>query len=43
MWSERDERQQAADLLAPLYAAFTESFHTPDLQESKALLAELTN
>ena len=43
LWSERGERQQAADLLAPLYAAFTEGFHTPDLQESKALLAELTN
>ena len=43
LWSERGERQQAADLLAPIYAAFTEGFHTPDLQESKALLAELTN
>ena len=41
VWAARGERQQAADLLAPIYAAFTEGFDTPDLQESKALLDEL--
>ncbi len=37
----RGERHQAADLLAPIYGAFTEGFDTPDLVESKALLDEL--
>lgn len=41
--AERGERQQAADLLAPIYGAFTEGFDTPDLVESKALLDELRN
>ena len=35
------ERQQAADLLAPIYAWFTEGFDTPDLVEAKALLDQL--
>jgi hypothetical protein len=29
------------DLLAPLYAWFTEGFDTPDLQEAQTLLAAL--
>ena len=41
LWAERGERQQAADLLAPIYGAFTEGFDTLDLQESKALLEAL--
>jgi predicted ATPase len=32
----------ARELLAPVYAWFTEGFHTPDLKEAKALLDELT-
>jgi class 3 adenylate cyclase/predicted ATPase len=32
---------EARDLLAPIYGWFTEGFGTPDLQEAKALLAEL--
>src|SRR5437016_14547540 len=32
---------EARDLLAPLYASFTEGFDTRDLVEAKALLAEL--
>ncbi|MBI3390069.1 MAG: hypothetical protein HY027_20245, partial [Deltaproteobacteria bacterium] len=32
---------EARALLAPLYATFTEGFDTPDLQDAKALLAEL--
>jgi class 3 adenylate cyclase/tetratricopeptide (TPR) repeat protein len=39
--AERGERQEAADLLAPIYAAFTEGFDTLDLREAKALLDEL--
>ena len=34
-------RQEAHDLLAEVYAWFTEGFDTADLQEAKALLAEL--
>lgn len=39
--AERGERQQAHDLLAPIYDRFTEGFDTPDLVEAKALLGEL--
>jgi class 3 adenylate cyclase/predicted ATPase len=39
--AERGERQQAADLLAPIYAWFTEGFETLDLIEAKALLETL--
>ena len=41
MLAERGERQQAADLLAPVYGRFTEGFATADLKEAKALLDEL--
>lgn len=41
LWAERGDRQQAADLLAPIYAWFTEGFDTPDLVEAKALLEQL--
>ncbi len=43
LWAERGERHRAADLLAPIYGAFTEGFDTLDLVESKALLDELRN
>jgi len=33
--------EEARDLLAPLYSAFTEGFERPDLQAAKTLLAEL--
>jgi predicted ATPase len=33
--------QQARELLAPVYAWFTEGFDTRDLKEAKALLNEL--
>jgi class 3 adenylate cyclase/predicted ATPase len=33
---------EARDLLAPVYAWFTEGFDTPDLKEAKVLLDELT-
>ncbi len=41
LWGERGERQKARDLLAPVYAWFTEGFDTPDLKDAKALLEEL--
>ena len=40
---ERDEPQKAHQLLAPVYAWFTEGFDMPDLQEAKALLQELAS
>jgi class 3 adenylate cyclase/tetratricopeptide (TPR) repeat protein len=38
MLMARGKNQEAASLLAPLYARFTEGFDTPDLLEVKALL-----
>ncbi len=35
------KRQEAHDLLAPVYYRFTEGFDTADLKEAKALLEEL--
>jgi predicted ATPase len=39
---EQDRRHEAHDLLAPVYARFTEGFDTPDLKTAKALLEELS-
>jgi tetratricopeptide (TPR) repeat protein len=36
--AERGERRRAADLLAPVYAVFTEGFEFADLQEAKVVL-----
>ncbi len=41
LWQSQGKRQDAYDLLAPVYGWFTEGFDTADLQEAKALLAEL--
>jgi predicted ATPase len=41
LWLQQGKRQEAYDLLAPIYGWFTEGFDTADLQEAKALLAEL--
>ena len=38
---QQDKRQDAYDLLVPVYEWFTEGFDTADLQEAKALLEEL--
>jgi len=40
-WQQQGKRQEAHDLLAPLYGWFTEGFDTADLQEAKALLDAL--
>ena len=41
LWQSQDKRQEAHDLLAPVYGWFTEGFDTADVQEAKALLEEL--
>jgi len=41
LWHQHGQREAARDLLAPLYAWFTEGLDTPDLQEAKLLLAEI--
>ena len=38
---DQGRHTEARDLLAPVYAWFTEGFETPDLKEAKALLDEL--
>ena len=38
---KRGDLAQARDLLAPLYASFTEGFDTADLKDAQALLGEL--
>jgi predicted ATPase len=38
---DQGRRAEARDLLAPVYARFTEGFDAPDLVEAKALLEEL--
>ena len=39
LWGEQGRRAEAQDLLAPVYAWFTEGFDTANLKEAKALLA----
>jgi adenylate cyclase len=41
LWQQQGKRQEAHDLLAPIYNWFTEGFDTADLQEAKALLDAL--
>jgi len=38
LWQQQGKRQEAHDLLAEVYAWFTEGFDTADLQDAKALL-----
>ena len=42
LWQHQDKRQDAYDLLAPVYNWFTEGFDTPDLQEAQALLHQIS-
>jgi len=42
LWRDQGRRGEARDLLAPLYAWFTEGFETGDLKDAKALLDELS-
>jgi predicted ATPase len=41
LWCIEGRRADARDLLAPIFAWFSEGFDTPDLKDAKALLAEL--
>ncbi len=41
LWRDQGKRQQARELLAPIYGWFSEGFDTRDLKEAKALLDEL--
>ena len=41
LWQQQGKRQEAHDLLAPVYGWFTEGFDTKDLQEAKVLLEAL--
>jgi predicted ATPase len=41
LWQSQGQRQEAYDLLAPVYGWFTEGFDTADLQGAKVLLDEL--
>lgn len=40
-WRGQGKHADARDLLAPVYAWFTEGFATPDLKEAKAMLDTL--
>jgi predicted ATPase len=42
LWQQQGKRAEAYELLAPIYGWFTEGFDTADLQDARALLAELT-
>jgi len=42
LWQRQGKLAEARELLAPVYGWFTEGFDTADLQEAKALLAELS-
>jgi predicted ATPase len=43
LWRDQGKRQEARELLAPVYGWFTEGFDTGDLKEAKALLGELAS
>jgi predicted ATPase len=41
LWRDQGRRDEARDLLAPIYSWFTEGFDTLDLKEAKTLLDTL--
>ena len=41
LWRDQGKREEARELLAPVYGWFTEGFDTLDLKQAKALLDEL--
>jgi predicted ATPase len=43
LWRDQGRRDEARELLAPVYGWFTEGFDTLDLKEAKALLDELSS
>ena len=42
LWRDQGKRDQARELLAPIFGWFTEGFDTRDLMEAKALLDALS-
>ena len=42
LWQSQDKRQDALDLLTPVYGWFTEGLDTADLIDAKALLDDLS-
>ena len=42
LWQQQGKITEARELLAPIYDWFTEGFDIKDLQDAKALLADLT-
>jgi predicted ATPase len=42
LWQQHGKREEAWQLLTPIYGWFTEGFDTADLQEAKVLLEELS-
>jgi predicted ATPase len=42
LWQRQGKRDEAHELLAPIYGWFTEGFDTADLQDARALLEELS-
>jgi hypothetical protein len=43
LWQQQGKREDARQLLAPIYGWFTEGFDTADVQEARGLLAELSS
>ena len=43
LWRDQGKRNEARELLAPVYGWFTEGFDTLDLKEAKVLLDELSS
>jgi predicted ATPase len=43
LWRGQGKRDEARELLAPIYGWFTEGFDTLDLKEAKALLEQLAS
>jgi predicted ATPase len=43
LWQRQGKRDEARQLLAPIYGWFTEGFDTADLQEARALLEALAS
>ncbi len=43
LWRDQGKRDEARELLAPVYGWFTEGFDTLGLKEAKALLEQLSS
>jgi predicted ATPase len=43
LWRDQGKHVESLDLLAPVYAWFTEGFESADLVEARALLTELVS